>query len=379
MRNALRPSVPPSLVAIGSALALQATAATLHVCPSGCAYNSIQDAVNAAAASGDVILIGKGRYVGNVTIEGKALTLIGAAGGAAGVTEVSGSGHGPVFTLGLGSGNPLLIELRHLTITGGDHETGTGVGGGVQVRTGAYLHLLDSVLMQNTARFGGGLGVNTPAGPPTTVTGCLIDDDTAVVDNPQTPDGLGGGVYVAQQSSLAVQASQIVRNRALDGGGLFSDTRSQVTIDHSTVSGNEVDQIHFNKAFIGGVGGGVNAQSDLSITYSGISHNSAEGDEGGMGGGLFVLLGGKDVIAHTSITNNIADGNSGAVGTGGGIFAAAANRADPLVLDHVSVVDNEAGQNGVGGIANEGTLVLSHSTIEGNSGTDCSGGVGCPP
>jgi len=316
-----------------------------------------------------------------VTIEGKALTLIGASGGPNNVTEVVGAGLGPVFTLGLGSGDSdHLIEMHNLTVTQGAHENGTGVGGGVQVRAGVYLHLFDSILTQNTARFGAGLGVNTPGGPQTTVTRCIIDDNTAVTANPATPDGLGGGIEVSQNSNVAVSASTIVRNHALDGGGIFTDKGSHLTLDQSTVNDNGVAQIHFNKAFIGGVGGGIEANSSISITNSVIANNTAEGPEGGLGGGLFLMLGGTDKVSSTLIARNAAISQPNVAGSGAGILTAAVSQAETLVLDHVYVIENRSAENGgVGGISNEGTLVLTHTTIKDNTGVNCSGGVGCPP
>src|SRR5256885_1633039 len=128
-----------------------AAANTIHVC-STCAHTLIQAAVN-DAASGDVIEIAAGRYVENVTIAGKALALTGQS---AGSTFVYAAGRGPVFTLGSGlpADPALLITIRGVTISHGNHTGGTGVGGGVQVRAGAYLHLEKSTVTENTATLG---------------------------------------------------------------------------------------------------------------------------------------------------------------------------------------------------------------------------------
>jgi hypothetical protein len=133
------------------------------------------------AASGDVISIAAGHYIENVTIEGKRLTLQGAAGGTLGVSEAYGRDRGPVFTLGSGvaGATPELIEIHNLVISHGNHTGGTGVGGGVQVRAGAYLHLYESTVTQNLAMQGGGIGVNSPGAPESLISGCLIDGNTA--------------------------------------------------------------------------------------------------------------------------------------------------------------------------------------------------------
>jgi hypothetical protein len=353
----------------------------LFVCHNTCAYRTIQDAVN-AGVSGDVIHIAPGQYVENVTIAGKALKLIGAAGGTGGVTEVYAAGRGPVFTLGSGVDDSYhLIEIDHLTISHGDHESGTGVGGGVQVRRGAYLHLSNSILTQNTAWFGGGLGVNTPGGPATTVKNCLIDDDAAVLKGVSTGDsGWGGGVVVIGNSKAAIQLSSIVRNHALDGGGVYTDAGSQVTVDLSTISENGASQVHQHLGFIGGTGGGLRVNSDVVVSNSTISDNSATGPESPSGGGLFVLVAGdRQTIVRTVIDHNTADGGPGSGGDGGGVFSAGVNRTARLALDHVYVVENQASQGGAGGISNSATLVLTDTTIKDNSGLNCTGGIGCPP
>ena len=349
-------------------------AATLLVCPSNCPYTKIQDAVE-AAASGDVIRIAAGHYGENVKIAGKTLKLVGARGGADGITEVDGGGHGPVFTLGSGADEAYqLIELQHLTITHGGHESGSGMGGGVQVRRGAYLHLSQSTVTQNTARFGGGISVNTPGGPASTVTHCLIDDNQAVVEDfLNGSDGQGGGIEVAQDSIVTIEHSTIVRNQALNGGGLYSDTGSHLTVDSTTFTENQVAQVHVHRAFVGGVGGGLAVNSNVTITNSTIADNAASGPEGGLGGGLFILLGGRESIATTIIAHNVAGG-----GNGGGIFTAAASNTEVLTLDYVYIVENQAAADAPGGVANEGTLVLRHTTIKDNAGINCSGGIGCP-
>lgn len=377
MKNVARAALLGSGVLLTCLVCPALRAANLFVCPSRCTYTKIQQAVD-AAASGDVIYVSAGRYNENVKIAGKGLKLLGASSSVGPATEVFAAGAGPVFTLGSGANDPYeLIELHHLTIAHGDHEGGSGIGGGVQVRLGSYLRLFDSVVTQNIARFGGGVGVNTPGGPTSTITRCLINSNRAVVDDLQKgSDGRGGAIEVAQGSSVVVQHSSLQGNYALNGGGLYAEVNSRLTLDTATVSGNQAQQVHVHQAFVGGFGGGLAVNSDATISDSAIVDNAATGPEGGMGGGLYLLLGGKDSIVGTIIARNLAIDDSGTGGNGGGILTAAPNRSDALLLDHLYVVENRSGSDAVGGIANEGTLLLRHTVIKDNSGVDCSGGLG---
>jgi hypothetical protein len=208
----------------------------------------------------------------------------------------------------------------------------------------------------------------------------LIDDNLAVVQSLATGDGgSGGGVAVVGASAVTIQQSTIARNHALEGGGVSTDSGSQVALEHSTITDNEAAQVHAHSAFVGGVGGGVSANAQISISDSIIANNVATGPESPRGGGLFVVANGTQSITNTVVTHNTADGGSGSGGDGGGVLSAAATRAATLVLDHAYVIENLASQGGAGGISNEGTLVLTHTTIKDNSGQNCSGGTGCPP
>ena len=120
-----------------------------------------------------------------------------------GATEVTGTGgHGPVFVLGSGADSDYReVDIQYLTISNGDHQTGTGVGGGVQVRRGAFLHLLGSVVTHNSALFGGG------------------------------------------------------HDHAKSGAqwrGIYTDIGTRVTVGQTTVSENSVSQVHMHLGFVGG-------------------------------------------------------------------------------------------------------------------------------
>lgn len=357
-------------------LAQAAAANTIHVC-STCAHTTIQAAVN-DATSGDTVSIAAGRYDENVTIEGKALILLGAAGGTDGVTEVYAGGRGPVFTLGTGSAGATaeLIEMHHLVVSGGNHAGGTGVGGGIQVRAGSYLKLYDSTVTQSLAVRGGGIAIDSPGAPQSLLSNCRIVNNTAN----GTYTGGGGGIAVQPGSSLAVQGSTIAQNTSTGGGGVFTDTGSQLVLTDVIVSSNTSSAFSTHVGPTGGSGGGLLTNGSLNITGSTIVDNVADG-EGWGGGGLYVLLNSGDahvisntIFSHNSLTTDELEG------LGGGI-AAVGPLAEPhlvLTLSSDYLVQNTAA--GGGGIWKaDVTLALNNTTVKDNIGTGqiCDNDSGC--
>ena len=117
------------LVGVG---ATSASAATLRVCPHGCAYSQVADAVG-AAHDGDSVSVAAGNYRGGFVIT-RSVVVDGAG---AGRTVISGGG--PVITVGTldGASEPT-VTIREVTITGGVTHAAfdtsfEALGGGVYV------------------------------------------------------------------------------------------------------------------------------------------------------------------------------------------------------------------------------------------------------
>ena len=122
--------------------------------------------------------------------------------------------------------------------------------------------------------------------------------------------------------------SRIIGNTAAsEGGGLWNDAGSTMTINASTISRNQA----LGTAPDNGGGGIFNNGGILEINLSSITGNSAAGN----GGGLFLGDGGEVHIRASQISRNEADGN------GGGIY----NNAN-LVLQFSSVTSNTAADGG---------------------------------
>jgi hypothetical protein len=364
--------VRSSLMLVVAAATIQgAFANTLHVC-SSCANRTIQSAVN-SATSGDTIVIAAGRYTENITITGKGLILQGAAGGLDGVSEIYATSRGPVFTLGSGTSGdtPQLIEMHNLTIAHGNHTGGTGQGGGIQVRAGAYLHLYDSTVTQNYALSAAGISVNNPGAPASVISGCLIEDNQTPI-NVKGHDYVGGGVGLFGKSSLTMMASTLTRNLTNDGGGLFADVGTHLTVDGSTFSENSAQPSPSPLGPGGGGGGGLESYGSVSISNSSFVNNLGVGPNGG--GGLFFVMTSDDTHAITNTivarNNNVAGSQSGpAEGPGGGIAAVGASAgASPVLSINSSYIVQNLAEGGIWYDSNSATLTLRNTTVAGNSG-----------
>src|SRR5262249_20177695 len=132
-----------------------AGAATVKVCPSGCAFSQIAPAI-AAASPGDTIQVAAGTYDGGFTIH-RSVKLVGAG---AGSTLIKGGG--PVITIGQAfAASEPTVSISAVTITGGETRSaffGNGflaVGGGISVppadnfAQGATVTISNSVITGN--------------------------------------------------------------------------------------------------------------------------------------------------------------------------------------------------------------------------------------
>ena len=200
-----------AVVAVMGALpsrASTALAATLTVCPSGCSYTVIQDAVN-AAMDGDTVQVGAGTYTQTVTIS-KSLTLVGAG---AGQTIIDGNNytqHAPLVAI---TGTAGQVTLSGLTL---QH----GLGGG---------------LLNN--------------GRPGLEAARVVS--SAIVANFNFRGGIGNGGGIDNEGgALTVISSTVAGNTAAsNGGGLENGGAARLALVASTVSGNMTSG--------GGAGGGI--------------------------------------------------------------------------------------------------------------------------
>jgi hypothetical protein len=321
--------------------ATTASAATWTVCPAGCDSNSIQGAIQSAAA-GDVIeLLASAPYIEPDIIVNQSVVIQGLAdmgGGTIRAAATRGTAASRVLSVLPG----VFLELRDLTIEFGNDEDGGGIhnqgnllltrtqlhandadqdGGGLFNDLGASAVIRDSELVDNTAVSLGGAVFNE---------GYLRVEDSRMSAN--ETDSYGGAVF-SRIGGLSLNRVVVANNVAGFGGGGVAVNGGVMSIEDS--------EIRFNDAVIGGglvlvgpliearllrttvrantasTGGGAFVRGDVSPEFvnSTFLYNQAKSD-----GGAIYLYGEKRLsLSSVTIARNVANSDASAGGNGGGI------------------------------------------------------------
>jgi hypothetical protein len=165
----------------------------------------------------------------------------------------------------------------------------------------------NSTVTGNKGVDGGGI-----AGSPT-VTKSTISGNHATTDG----GGISGGGSVTDSS---------ISNNLADngGGGTFTTSGDSLTVERSTIAGNDADfgaGIRFISA----------APGVLTLTNSTVSGNQATGNAGGL---IASVNNGTANILNSTVARNVADSDNDEAGDGGGVFQggpATVNLANTIV------------------------------------------------
>ena len=219
----------------------------------------------------------------------------------------------------------------------------------------------------NTAKNGGGVYTKSVENKGGKVT---INSST-ITENKAT--GNGGGICAEDNSTVTVVGGEIssntsagVEQTASGGGGLYTNN-STVTLDKVTITGNKAINDFRNDG-----GGILAAGSDLTITGSTITKNTAPD----CGGGLF--------LSHTNanITGSTIEGNQAKKGAGVYLYDAPDTAEADCTGSHThNITDtninrNTASSMGGGMYVGQSNVTLTGSTLDGNVTTDKTGGQG---
>lgn len=319
--------------------------AALTVCPAGCAYATIQSALD-AAKPGDGIFVGNGVYQETLTVK----TSVSIRGVDPSVTVIDGNLAGPVISIQQGVG----ATISGFKITGGRAAGGAGI-----YNQGA-LFLSDTLVEGNETTdpatgFGGGIF---------NYGGSITLSDVVIKGNKAE---LGGGLLNAYGIASLVRTTVEGNAAAQFGGGIFNGATARLNVDTLYLKDNDVGT---------GRGGGL-----YSAGFSYVQRSSFTGNSSGENGGAVYQFGDVTILSNSTLSGNRADFggsavyvNSGAMlitnvtfannsGGFGALFslAPAETEFDRVRLRNVLMADN-AGGSCFGTIVSEG-----HNIDSGNS------------
>eukprot|EP00854_Cymbomonas_tetramitiformis_P006590 gene6590-7890_t len=171
--------------------------------------------------------------------------------------------------------------------------------------------------------------------------------------------GLGGGVYHRTNKLQVHAASQVCRNTAEYGGGVYAWTAASILLEEGSL-------VEENKAKQTGGGMWLSAGCELEVrSSSGVVNNSAEKE----GGGVAMQEG----DATMRVTNQSRlEGNRAELYSGGGISTALGNR---VWLESSELSFNFAGTYGGGMLLYQAVAEAVSMRIIGNAATYAGGGM----
>lgn len=360
-------------------LSLPSWSAVRYVCSSGCAYKTIQAAVN-AAASGDEIWVVQGTYAENVNVFNKTSVTI-----KGGYSDSSFTARNPsLYPTTIDGGkkastlwvyNSTGITVDGFIISNGSSQNGGGVLADSYSGSSTGLHLLNSMITGNTAgNIGGGICAYSSlnGGPITlTVTNSMISYNSTPIS--QTKGG--GGIFLEATSGDITANffnSSITGNASQAGGGVYIGARSGRTVTanffNSTITGNGA----------GDNGGGIcldsfDANSQCIVNLEG---NTLTGNTAYTGGGVWGFAQ-ASASTQVAMSNNRLANNVTTSG-GGGIdgYVVGANLSFEI-LENIIESNQASGGGGIAGSSYAGgslQMTIARNIIKGN-GANSGGGI----
>jgi len=327
-------------------IALAVDTGVLEVCASGCAYSSIQDAID-AASDGETVLVGDGTYVENINFLGKAITVTSVNGAA--TTIIDGNAIDRVVTFNNGEGADSI--LQKFTIQNGYAINSNG--GGILCSDSSPT-IINCIIDDNLAARGGGIYCDNSS---PVITNCTISNNYTYTS--------GGGIYCCSTSSPIITNCNINDNVAkFAGGGFYIVTFSSPLIDKCNITLN---------ACLRSYGGGICCwDSSPTITNCNIDrNNNNDGGGGSYGGGISISGESLAVITNCTVTRNRAvHWGSIDYGSGGGIYC---NSSLSVTITNCTISDNYAFKWGGGIWADSNRTEVINSIIWNNTNS-ASGG-----
>jgi len=275
------------LIAVLAFVCDSANAATRYV-PSQ--YESIQAAID-ACNNGDVVVVAPGTYTGDgnrdVDFKGKSITVRGKNGPEKCIIDCQGSESDPHRGFYFHSGETSSAVLDGFTIKNGYMHPGGGI-----YCSGSSPIIKNCKLTGNKAEWlngtGGGCYFSNSFAK---IIKCRITFNYAIGTSPDSGNGWGGGIGIAENSNITIADSQIMNNKATYSSGGVGVHTSSLSVVNSVISNNSSQS-----------GAGLSFQdSSSTIMNSTITKNSAKNN----GGGFYYIR------SKVTVVNTILWGDTG--------------------------------------------------------------------
>jgi hypothetical protein len=308
---AMLPKLPHSLLCALALLAVAAPSAfaqTTFNVPST-QYPHIQDAINAAASTGDTIVVAAGTYYENLDFQSKTLTLTGptVSEGTAPTAILDGQFKGPAISLTSGSKFGQNSTIQNLQIQhGGSFASFYPVY--APAKGAIFMSSANPAIVNNTIVDSACFGIDVEAS-----SAGILDNTISGTEGGQCYYGGGSAIYISG-------------DRLLPSGGY-----AHSSVIHNTIENNIQSGLDSSDGIDGG-GAGIAVAGSSLILNNTIRNNNSNGSAGG----------GIDVIDGTNLTiaQNLIYGNTGC--GGGGIALPPSGIGPRLValITNNTIVDN---------------------------------------
>ncbi len=241
------------------------------------------------------------------------------------------------------------ITLSGTTLT--NNVSTAGTGGAIRTGDGSTVQLTDVTMNDNSANGEGG-AVNADSSS-------ILFTNTTAEDNVSNSNG---GVFYLSDTELEIQSGSFTNNSAVNGGVIYANGASTVTVEESVVfSHNEA-----------GVNGGAiyvnNAEAVLTVNGAPFTNNraGAEGISGKTynGGAIYFARGTATIIGSTFTANQTAGY--------GGVIHTSFNKT--MTVSGCTFENNNSSHGAAIAASDGSTVIFSDNTVTGNTVT---GNGGC--
>lgn len=241
------------------------------------------------------------------------------------------------------------------------------VNGGAIDNSGT-LKVANSTIANNTASGtaasnGGGAVYNTGS--------LTIDDNSTLTDNEASGVSGSGGAVFSSSGTVIINNSTLSANAANRAGGAIEIINGSLTVTGATITGNDVNGGAGNPNPGNGGALHISGSSATAIFDSTrITANSAASE----GGGLWNQAGSALTVRNQSLVHGNTASGAGADNGGGGIFNNGGTLTVTFSTINKNTANGTSGSGG-GIFSTDGTITINNSTIDSNSANRAGGAI----